>query len=69
MDMANISYQVLICYVAAAALVPATLSLALEFGAAKGKAVGIGHTPVALHAVGLLLWCPLSHVIGRRPVA
>jgi hypothetical protein len=68
MAMASISYLALVCYVTVTALVPATLSLAKQFHVPKGTAVYLGNTPVALYAVGPLLWSPLSHFIGRRPV-
>ncbi|KAH8671513.1 major facilitator superfamily domain-containing protein [Xylariales sp. PMI_506] len=68
MAMATISYLALVCYVAVTSLVPATLSLATAFGVPKATAVYLGNTPVALYAVGPLLWSPLSHFVGRRPV-
>ena len=68
MAMASISWLALVCYLTVTALVPATLTLAIEFGVTKGTAVYLGNTPVALYAVGPLLWSPLSHFIGRRPV-
>jgi predicted MFS family arabinose efflux permease len=64
----SISYLVLVCYVTVTASAPATLSLASQFGVTKATAVYPGNTPVALYAVGSLLWCPLGHFIGRQPV-
>lgn len=66
--MGTISYLALVCYVTVTALVPATTSLATSFDVPKATAVYLGNTPVALYGVGPLLWSPLSHVLGRRPV-
>jgi predicted MFS family arabinose efflux permease len=68
MAMATISYLALVCYVTVTSLVPATLSLAIQFGVTKETAVYLGNTPVVMYAVGPLLWSPLSHFLGRRPV-
>ena len=66
--MITIAYLALICYMAITTLVPATLSLAEDFGVPKSVAVYLGSTPVALYGVAPWFWSPLSHFIGRRPV-
>jgi MFS family permease len=55
-------------YVSVTALVPATVELGAEFNVSKNTAVYLGNAPVAMFGVGPFLWCPLSHVIGRRSV-
>lgn len=66
--MITISWLAFVCYIAVTSLVPGTLQLAAAFGVTKQSAVYLGNTPVALYAIAPLLWSPLSHFVGRRPV-
>ncbi|KAH8812625.1 major facilitator superfamily domain-containing protein [Xylogone sp. PMI_703] len=62
------AFDSLLVKFSATLIAPGAHALAEEFGVALSKATYPGSAPSVMYALAPLLWIPLSHRVGRRPV-
>ncbi|RFU30439.1 hypothetical protein B7463_g5919, partial [Scytalidium lignicola] len=66
--LAVMAFDSLLVKFSATLIAPGAHALAEEFGVALSKATYPGTAPSIMYALSPLLWIPLSHRVGRRPV-